>query len=125
LTRAERRSGKDVGTGAKVGVVGGGKLDLAVVVTKLLELVKTGVTEVGGDEEETGFENRKGRGDGNGVKVFDLERLNLLLLMVDGNLEEVTLLALQQEEERTLSKNRMSNEEGKEERRRDGPSSCA
>jgi len=60
------------------------------------------VSELARDEEESRLENAESRSDGNGVEVLDLERENLLVLVLDCDLEEISILGLQQEEEVAL-----------------------
>jgi hypothetical protein len=53
------------------------------------------VPELGSNKEETGLEDAQACSDGGGIKVLDLQRADLLILVLDGDLEEVALLALQ------------------------------
>lgn len=60
------------------------------------------IAEFGSDEEETGFENAEGGGDGDGVEVFDFEGLNFFVLVLDGDFVQISLFALEEEEEVAL-----------------------
>jgi hypothetical protein len=53
------------------------------------------VPELGSDKEKAGLEDAKTRSNGGCIEVLDLQRADLLILMLDGDLEEVALLALQ------------------------------
>jgi hypothetical protein len=52
------------------------------------------VSKLRSDEQEARLENAKTRSNRNRVKILDLQRLHFLLLVVDGNLVEISLFAL-------------------------------
>ena len=54
------------------------------------------------DEQETGFQDAEVDGHGNGVEVLDLDCLHVLFVVLNRDLVQVSLFALQQEEERAL-----------------------
>ena len=60
------------------------------------------VTEFTGSEEITTLQNAKACRDGDRVEILDSHIDDLFVLMFDSDLEHVTVLTLQQEEEGTL-----------------------
>ena len=68
----------------------------------LCELCNILVPKFRGDKQETALEDTKTRGYRYSVEVFDLDRLDILFLVLNGDLVQIPLFALQQEKERSL-----------------------
>ena len=90
------------------------------------------VSKLARDKEESALEDAQGRRGRDGVKVLDLEREHLLVLVLDRHLEQVAVLGLEQEEEVSLEDERAQGGDGSAEHfsRKvhtvsDAPSSCA
>jgi len=60
------------------------------------------VTELGGDKQETRFEDTQCGGDGHSIKILDLDPFNILIYVFDCHFVEVAFLTLKQEEKLTL-----------------------
>lgn len=60
------------------------------------------ISELGGDEQESRFENAQTRGDRNGIEILDAHVFDLFVFVLNGHLEQVTVFALEEEEERSL-----------------------
>jgi hypothetical protein len=60
------------------------------------------VAELAGDKEVPALEDTQARCDWYRIKVLDLQRFDLLSLVLDPALEQVSILRLQQEEKGTL-----------------------
>ena len=81
------------------------------------------VTELGGNKQETRFEDTQRGGDRNTVKILDLDALNVLIYVFDCHFVKVSLFTLKQEEKLTLSGVRTINTTSYCRKR--APSSCA
>lgn len=68
------------------------------------------VTKLGGNEQETRFEDTQRGGDWHGVEILDLDAFNVLIYVLYCHFVEIPFLALKQKEELTLSGVRTQND---------------
>jgi hypothetical protein len=104
--RVEEGIGKVIVGVAILGIVTRRPRLLVVVVTQALELVQVSavsepkglscwhslIAKLAGDKQVTAFQHAKTRRDRDGIEVFDLDRVHILVCVVDRNLEQVAVL---------------------------------
>ena len=62
------------------------------------------VTELGGNKQETRFEDTQRGGDGDSVKILDFDPFDILIYVFDCHFVEIPLLTLKQEEKLALGR---------------------
>ena len=62
------------------------------------------VTELGGNKQETRFEDTQRGGDGDSVEILDFDPFDILIYVFDCYFVEIPLLTLKQEEKLALSR---------------------
>src|SRR5690349_11238963 len=84
------------------------ELQFLVVIPKLLELVKLMVAKLARGKQESALQNTQALGDRNRVKILDLETPDFagwvplaVLHHIQGNLEQIPVVGLEEEEEGT------------------------